>query len=138
VTRSRLLTVAIASVMCVFMACSSSGSTPAPPTPLRTPKSVDEITGIWRTVRQNTLEFRKAGTFVLISPVTPAMAGNYVLAQDRITFSDTKGCGSADGVYRIQVSAKDRLLLDEPEDACAPRRTVLTSDPFVYAQPDFS
>lgn len=137
--RVRALAIVIAVLLCGLAACSNYGSsTPAPPKRLATPKSVDEITGIWRTVRQNTLELRKAGTFALISPVSDAMGGNYVLEQDQITFSDTKGCGSADGVYRIQVSAKDRMLLDQADDACAPRRTALTSDPFVYAQPDFS
>jgi hypothetical protein len=137
--RVRALVIAITLGMCGLAACSSYGnSTPAPPKALATPKSVDEITGIWRTVRQNTLELRKAGTFALISPVADAMGGNYVLEQDQITFSDTKGCGSADGVYRIQVSSKDRMVLDQASDACNSRRTALTSDPFVYAQPDFS
>lgn len=136
--RVRALAIAII-LMCGFVACSNYGnSTPAPPKPLATPKSVDEITGIWRTVRQNTLELRKSGSYALISPITNALGGDYVLAQDQITFSNTKGCGSADGVYRIQVSGKDRMLLDQADDACTPRRTALTSDPFVYAQPDFS
>lgn len=137
-TRSRLLAIAIAALICVLGACSDNSATPAPPKPLTTPKSVDDITGIWRTVRQNTLELRKTGAFALISPVSEAMAGNYALAQDRITFSDTKSCGSTDGVYRIQASSKDRLILSEADDACAARRTALTSDPFIYAQPDFS
>ncbi|GEM_PF-5026628 len=137
-TRSRVLAIAIAALICVLGACSENSSNlPAPPKALTTPKSVDDITGIWRTVRQNTLELRKTGAFALISPVSEAMAGNYSLAQDRITFSDTKGCGS-DGVYRIQASSKDRLILSEADDACAARRTALTSDPFIYAQPDFS
>src|SRR5437764_10921195 len=120
--RTRVFTIAIA--MCATAACSSS-PTPAPPKALAAPKSVDDVTGIWRTVRQNTLELRKAGAFALISPVANAMGGDYVLAQDSITFSNTKGCGSADGVYRIRVSAKDRLILDQPDDACTPRRTAL-------------
>ncbi|MBV9412122.1 MAG: hypothetical protein JO148_11040 [Acidimicrobiia bacterium] len=139
-TRSRLLAVVIAVVAlaCVLGACSDNSATPAPPKPLTTPKSVDDLTGIWRTVRQNTLELRKTGAFTLISPVSQAMAGNYALNQDRITFSDTKACGSTDGVYRIQAAAKDHLVLSDPDDACSARRTALTSDPFIYAQPDFS
>ena len=128
---------AIALTLCALVACSNQ-ATPAPPKALGTPKNVDEITGIWRTVRQNILELRKKGTFALISPVADAMGGNYTLSEDRITFSDTKGCGSTVGVYRIQVSPKDRMLLTEPDDTCAPRRLALTSDPLVYAQPDFS
>jgi len=133
----RALAIAIAVATCALSACSGQAS-PPPPKPLATPQNVDELTGIWRTVRQNTLELRKAGTFALISPLSNAMGGDYLLEQDHITFSNTKGCGPTDGVYRIQVSAKDRMLLDQPDDACTARRTALTSDPFVYAQPDFS
>ena len=130
-----LRALAIAIAVCVLAACSSPA--PAPPKPLGTPKSVDDITGIWRSVHQNTLEFRRSGTFVLITPITDAMAGNYELEQDKITFFDTKGCGSAQGSYRIQVSTKGRMELSQPDDTCAPRRTAL-ADPYVYAQPDFS
>jgi hypothetical protein len=126
---------AIAVVMCALVACSSS--TPPPPRALGTPKTVDDITGIWRTVHQNTLEFRRNGTFVLITTVSDAMAGNYSLSQDKITFFDTNGCGSAQGTYRIQVSPKGRMELTDAEDTCAPRKLGL-SDPLVYAQPDFS
>jgi hypothetical protein len=126
---------AIAIVVCVFAACSSS--TPPPPKPLATPKSVDDITGIWRTVHQNTLEFRRNGTFVLITTVSNAMAGDYNLAQDKITFFNTKGCGDAQGTYRVQVSPKGRMELSNAEDTCAARKLGL-SDPLVYAQPDFS
>jgi hypothetical protein len=104
---------------------------------LATPKSVDDITGIWRTVHQNTLEFRKNGTFVLITTVSNAMAGNYTLSQDKITFFDTNGCGSLQGTYRIQASPQGRMELSDPDDTCGPRKLGL-SDPFVYAQPDFS
>jgi hypothetical protein len=134
--RVRALALAIASALCALQACGNQAA-PAPPKPLAAPKNVDELTGIWRTVRQNTLELRKAGTFALISPVANAIGGDFVLEQDHITFSNTKGCASY-GVYRVQVSVKDRMLLDQPDDACASRRTALTSDPFVYAQPDFS
>jgi hypothetical protein len=126
---------AIAIGFCLLTACSSPA--PAPSKPLATPKSVDEITGIWRSVHQNTLEFRKNGTFVLITSVSEAMAGNYTLSQDKITFFDTKGCGSAQGTYRIQVSPQNRMELSEPDDTCGPRKLGL-SDPLVYAQPDFS
>src|SRR5436305_11838507 len=124
--------------MCVLVACSSSAPPPSPKV-LGTPKSVDDITGIWRTVHQNTLEFRKNGTYVLITPArdADAMAGNYTLSQDRITFFDAKGCGSAQDNYRIQASAKDRMELTVPDDTCGPRKLGL-SDPLVYAQPDFS
>jgi hypothetical protein len=126
---------AIAIALCGFAACSSPA--PAPPKPLATPQNVDELTGIWRSSHQNTLELRKNGTFVLITPVSEAMAGNYTLSQDMITFFDTKGCGSAQGTYRIQASPKGSMQLSQPDDTCAQRKLGL-SDPLVYAQPDFS
>lgn len=135
---TRVRTLVIASALCLFVACSSPA--PPPPKALGTPRNVDELTGIWRTVKQNTLEMRLKGTYVLITPVTEtaAMAGDFTLDQGRMTFFNDKACGNAQGTYRIQVAAKDRLVLDEADDACVPRRTALTSDPFVYAQPDFS
>ena len=126
-----LRALAIAIALTNFVACSNPA--PPPPKPVSTPKKVDDVTGIWRSVHQNTLEVRRNGTFVLITPVTEAMAGNFSLAQDRMTFFDTKLCGSAQGTYRVQASAKERLLLTDADDTCAPRRTALTSDPFVYA-----
>ena len=132
---TRLGALAIAIMLSALVACGSPP--PAPPKALGTPKSVDDMTGIWRTVHQNTLEFRKNGTFVLITSVSQAMAGNYSLSEDRITFFDTKGCGNAQGNYRVQISPKDRMMLTEPDDSCGPRKLGL-SDPFVYAQPDFS
>ena len=131
----RVRALAIAIALCALVAC--SGSTPAPPKPLATPQNVDAVTGIWRSVHQNTLEIRRNGTFVLITTVSDAMAGNYSLSQDKITFFDTKGCGSAQGTYRIQASPKGRMELTEPDDTCGPRKLGL-SDPLVYAQPDFS
>ena len=131
---SRALAIAIA--LCLLVACSSPA--PAPPKPLAAPKTVDELTGIWRTVHQNTLELRKNGTFVLITTAgNDALAGDYTLSQDKITFFDTKGCGDAQGAYRIQVSPQDRMELSDPDDTCAPRKLGL-SDPLVYAKPDFS
>src|SRR5436305_14369321 len=130
------LAIAIAIALASFVACSSS--TPPPPKPVSTPRNVDDVTGIWRSVHQNTLELRKNGTFVLITTVgSDAMAGNYTLSQDKITFFDTKACGSAQGTYRIQASLKGRIELTEPDDTCGPRKLGL-SDPLVYAQPDFS
>jgi len=133
---TRLRALAIATALSALVACSSPA--PAPDKPLATPKSVDDVTGIWRSVHQNTLEMRKNGTFVLITTEgSDAMAGDYTLSQDKITFFDTKGCGSAQGNYRVQVSLKDRMQVSDPDDTCAPRKLGL-SDPFVYAQPDFS
>src|SRR3954469_8267521 len=126
-----LRALASAIALCMLAACSSS--TPPPPKAMGTPSKIDDVTGIWRSVHQNTLELRKNGTFVLITTVgSDAMAGDYTLAQDKITFFDTKGCGDAQGNYRIQVSPKDRMQLSEPDDTCGPRKLGL-SDPLVYA-----
>ena len=134
-TRSRALIGVITVALSLLAACGSN-ATPKPPAPLATPKNVDELTGIWRSVHQNTLELRKNGTFVLISPATNAMAGDYTLSNDKMTFSNTKGC-SGDGTYRVQSSVKGRIELSQPDDPCPPRKLAL-SDPFIYAQPDFS
>ena len=131
----RVCALALATGLCLLVGCSES--TPAPSKPLATPKSVDEVTGIWRSVHQNTLELRKNGTFVLITTVNEAMGGDYTLSEDKITFFATKGCGSAEGTYRIQASPKGRMVLTEAADTCGPRKLGL-SDPLVYAQPDFS
>jgi hypothetical protein len=127
-----LRALAIAIALCGFAACSSSK--PAPEKPLGVPAKVDDVTGIWRSGHQNTLEIRRNGTFVLITPANDAeaMAGDYTLSQDKITFFDTKGCGTAQGTYRVQVSPKDRMVVGDPDDTCAPRKMGL-SDPFVYA-----
>jgi hypothetical protein len=127
--RARVAAVAL-TVACVG-AC--GGAKPEPVKPLRIPRNVDEVTGIWRTVHQNTLELRKKGTFVLITSVSNALAGDYTLEQGRFTAFNTSECGGAKGTYRIEVSPKQRLLFSEPDDPCTLRRTQLTADPYVYA-----
>ena len=131
----RWLLVVTALMLCT-VACSSPK--PEPVKTLGTPRSVDDVTGIWRTVHQNTLEFRKNGTFVLITTVSDALAGKYTLDGDRMTVFGTSTCGDAAGTYRIQVAVKDHLVLTEPDDGCKLRRTQLTADTYVYAQPDYS
>jgi len=127
--RLRALTIAIA--LCCLAACGASK--PAPAKPLRTPTKVDDVTGIWRSVHQNTLELRRNGTFVLITSVSEAMAGDYSLVQDQMTVFNTKTCGGAQGTYHVQVAPKERMLITDADDTCGPRRMGLTSDPFVYA-----
>ena len=127
----RLRALAIAIGLCCVAAC--GGAESPPPKPMGTPTKVDDVTGIWRSIHQNTLELRRNGTFVLITSVSEAMAGDYSLAQDRMTFFNTKTCGGAQGTYRVQVAPTDRMLLTDADDTCAPRRMGLTSDPFVYA-----
>jgi type IV secretory pathway protease TraF len=112
-------------------ACSSAKPEPVPA--LRAPKTVDEVTGIWRTVHQNTLELRKKGTFVLITSVSRALAGDFSLEHDRMSVFNTSECGNAEGTYRVEVAPQNRLVFSEPQDACTLRRTQLTADTYVYA-----
>jgi hypothetical protein len=118
-------------VLVCLAACSSPK--PEPVKPLGTPRNIDEVTGIWRTVHQNTLELRKNGTFVLITSVSKALAGDYSLEQGRFSAFNTTECGGAQGTYRVEVAPKQRLVFSEPDDACTVRRTQLTADPYVYA-----
>ena len=127
----RLRALAIAIAFCCLAAC--AGSKPAPQKPLGMPTKVDDITGIWRSIHQNTLELRRNGTFVLITSVSEAMAGDYSLVQDQMTVFNTKTCGGAQGTYHVQVAPKERMLITDADDTCGPRRMGLTSDPFVYA-----
>jgi hypothetical protein len=122
-------------VMLLTLVCLAACSSPKPEPvkPLAAPRNIDEITGIWRTVHQNTLELRKNGTFVLITSVSKALAGDYSLEQGRFTAFNTTECGGAEGTYRLEVAPKLRLVLSEPEDACTLRRTQLTADTYVYA-----
>jgi hypothetical protein len=123
----------IAGMLALLCLAACSSAKPEPVKPLGAPKSIDDVTGIWRTVHQNTLELRKKGTFVLITSVSRALAGDYSLQQDRMNVFNTSECGNAEGTYRVQVAPKQRLVFSEPQDACTLRRTQLTADPYVYA-----
>jgi len=122
---------AVALVLALLSSCVHSEEEKAK-TP-RTPRQVSEVTGIWRTLHQNTLELRQKGTYVLITSVSKALAGEFSLEQDHITFFNDDVCGGPSGTYRIQVASEQKLLLSEPDDPCTLRRTQLTADPFVYA-----
>jgi len=124
---------AIAAVACVVVVTACSQPATPKVNPMRTPSKVDDVTGIWRAGGQTTLELRKNGTYVLITPVSDALAGDFSLSDERITvFGETKACGKTQGTYRIQVSYQQRLLLTNPDDQCKLRRDQLTADPFVY------
>src|SRR5205085_5803128 len=99
--------------------------------PLRTPSNVGDVVGIWRTIHQNTLELRQSGSLVLITSVSEAQTGDFVLDQDRITVSGMAKCGGTSGTYRLQVAFKQRLVFSDPEDVSAFRRTQLTVDAYV-------
>jgi hypothetical protein len=115
-----------------LIALAACASKPDPIRPLRTPTALADITGIWRSPGQSTLELRANGSYVLITSVSNALAGEFTLSQDRITFFDDKECGGAQGTYRIQVAVEQRMEFSEPDDGCALRRDQLTADPYVY------
>ena len=106
-----------------------------PGKPLRAPHRVSDVVGIWRTVHQNVLELRQKGTLVLITSISQAQTGDFTLDQDRLTVSGMARCGGSSGTYRVQVAFQQKLVLSEPQDSCAFRRTQLTIDPYVYSNP---
>ncbi len=127
----KLRIVAVALLVLFLGACGDQS--PPKIKPVKAPSGINDVTGIWRSPKQGTFELRKNGTYVLITSVSDALAGDYSLSQDRLTvFGDTKACGGAQGTYRIQVAYQQQLLLTEPDDPCAVRRDQLTADPFAY------
>src|SRR5438067_5481763 len=93
--------------------------------PLVAPRQIADVVGIWRTVHQNVLELRQRGTLVLITSVSEAQTGDFTLDQDRMTVSGMARCGGSSGTYRVQVAFQQKLVLSEPQDSCAFRRTQL-------------
>lgn len=96
------------------------------------PRAFEELTGIWRTVRQGVLEIRADGRYVLITPITRPAEGRITLTGARVTLIDPDSCDGAPGTYTVAVVAAGRMVLSDPDDLCADRRTVLVADPFVY------
>ena len=134
VARVRSLVLSIVFVLAATGACVHSETPPVKP--LRAPRQVSDIVGIWRTVHQNVLELRQKGTYVLITSVSDAQAGDFTLDGDRITVSGMIRCGGSSGTYRIQVAYQQKLVLSDPQDTCAFRRTQLTVDEYVYSNPE--
>ena len=131
--RRALVTVVIVVIGLPIAACVHSEREPVKP--LRTPRQVSDIVGIWRTVHQNVLELRQKGTVTLITSVSEAQAADFVLDGDHITITGMARCGRTSGTYRIQVAFQQKLVLSEPDDPCAFRRTQLTIVPYVYSNP---
>jgi hypothetical protein len=129
----RVRVVVVAIMLASAVACVHSEHVPVKP--LRTPRQVSDVVGIWRTVHQNVLELRQKGTLVLITSISEAQAGDFTLDQDRITVSGMAKCGGTSGTYRLQVAFQQKLVFSEPDDPCAFRRTQLTIDPYVYSNP---
>ena len=126
--------VVVALALVVGTACARSdrnNGAPTPP-PVRGPSKADDILGIWRSVHQGVFELRQDGSYVLISPITEAEAGRYQLNDDRMSVRGEKGCGAAEGAYRVKVTRAQRMDLTADRDPCSTRRRVLTSDPWIY------
>jgi hypothetical protein len=114
----------------------SACSRPAPPRPptVAPPEGIDDVVGIWRTIHRHTLQLRAKGTYVLLTGVTPPLAGTYRLDGDRIEMAD-RHCGPITGRYVVRVAPRERLELTPELDTCEDRRVHLTLDPWVYGDP---
>lgn len=125
----------------VASACSVVKAKPAmnvrPPAP-GVPATGDAVTGIYRSIHQGVLQFRKNGGFVLIVPAGPgASAGTFTLRDGRLEVR-SKPCGDQTGTYDAvvtgtQEAGKSVLNLSAVQDPCTDRRYYLTVDPWVYA-----
>lgn len=128
--RRRRFGVLMSAVTIVLVACRAAEP---PQTPaLAAPTSTDDIVGIWRNIHQGVLELRSDGTFVLISPITEPADGRYELTADRLQLGGTETCRGVPGTYSVRVAREARMHLGQPDDGCALRRKVLSTDPWVY------
>ena len=105
---------------------------PRTPPPVSGPARVDDIVGIWRNVHQGVFEVRQDGSYVLISPIAAPEAGSYALEGDRLEVRGEKGCGAAQGIYRVRVTRAQRMDLTSENDPCKTRARVLVTDPLIY------
>ena len=127
--------VTVALVLLLGVACSAPTENkegPRTPPPVKGPSRVDDIVGIWRNVHQGTFEVRQDASYVLISPITEPEAGTYTLEGDRLALRGEKGCGAAQGIYRVRVTRVQRMDLTADSDPCKTRLRVLVTDPWIY------
>lgn len=107
-----------------------------PPAP-GVPRSVTDITGIYRSIGNGVLQLRANGDLNLTVPDTGASRGTYTLADGRMKLM-SEGCGDEPGSYEVTVTGeqepgKANLIFRTVRDECASRRQALTRDPWVYA-----
>jgi len=103
------------------------------------PQQPSEITGIYRTTHQATLQLRGDGSLSMIVPVAGVgpTAGTYQLDDDGFRLR-TVACGDTIGTYRVevrgrQVAGEANLVFITVDDACEQRSRYLTIDPWYYA-----
>jgi len=108
-----------------------------PPAP-GTPSGPADVSGIYRSSHQGTLQLRSDGTITLIIPNGGgASDGRFTLQNGRIEVQ-TSSCGQTDGSYDVAVTGvqkagKATLVITGVNDTCTSRLRDLTRDPWVYA-----
>ncbi|MDQ4134095.1 MAG: hypothetical protein M3179_13040 [Actinomycetota bacterium] len=108
-----------------------------PPQP-GTPATIDDVTGIYRSIHQGLLQLRADGSFVLVVPEGPGpTAGRFDLENGRFTVR-TDNCGDQEGIYDLVAggepeAGKAMLNFTAVDDPCAERLRYLTFDPWIYA-----
>ncbi len=132
-----LVVVALALVGCGTRARMLDMQNVKPPAP-GTPNSPGEVSGIYRSLHQATLQLRGDGTITMIVPDGDgASNGRFILQAGRIELQ-TSGCGEVPGSYDVAVTGpqkpgKAALVMTAVDDRCETRLRALTRDPWVYA-----
>ena len=133
----------LAAVFVVLVAggCSAMKAKPSsnvqPPAP-GVPATADQVTGIYRSIHQGTLQLRGGGDYILIIPDGPgASSGTFTLSAGRMSVR-SDACGPEAGDYDVVVTGEQEagkavLNLSAVRDPCEERRKYLTIDPWVYA-----
>jgi hypothetical protein len=109
----------------------------SPPKP-GVPATTADVSGIFRTIHQGTLQLRGNGELNLVIPAAfGATSGTFTLRDGDATVR-TGNCGDQVGAYRLQVVpgpivSKSTILFEAVSDPCRERQRYLTVDPWVYA-----
>ncbi len=106
-----------------------------PPKP-GTPAEVDDVVGIYRSLRQDVLQLKATGVYSLITR-RGASKGTYQLQDGRLVVQSAE-CGAQAGEYRVEVTGeqeagKAMLRITGLDDGCQPRLQDLTAEPWVYS-----
>ncbi len=109
-----------------------------PPRP-GVPDKITDVTGIYRTTSQATLQLRGDGSlsFIVPAPEMGATSGSYRLDSGAFEVR-TRSCGELTGNYRIevrgrQVAGEAFLVFSAEDDPCTLRERYLTLQPWFYA-----
>ncbi|HET7720058.1 MAG TPA: hypothetical protein VFK43_08840 [Acidimicrobiales bacterium] len=135
----RLLAAAL--LLLIAGGCSAMKSKPSsnvqPPAP-GVPATASDVTGIYRSIHQGTLQLRADGDYILVVPEGPgATSGSFTLSAGRMSVY-SEACGPETGDYDVivtgeQEAGKAVLNISAVRDSCEERRRYLTIDPWVYA-----